>query len=53
MIYRDPALAHPLLELLIGDRISYRPAYRPQENLPLKVPALEVDQATSPPPHAQ
>src|SRR5262245_42354842 len=50
MIDRHPSLTHHLLELAIGNWIRYVPPHPPQNDVPLKLTAFEVDHTAAPPP---
>src|SRR5262249_37093083 len=49
-IHRAPSLAPHLFELPIRTWVGHIPAHRPQADLPLNVPSLEVTHAAAPPP---
>ena len=43
MINLDAVLCHHFLKLTVADRIGHIPANAPQDDVPLKMTALELD----------
>ena len=48
MVNLHAALFHHFLELAVADRIRHVPAHAPQDHLPLKMAALELDHRCGP-----
>jgi hypothetical protein len=48
MVDLNASFFHHLLELAVADRLRHVPAYAPQDDLPLKMTAFEIDHCGAP-----